>query len=240
MQVVPGSPNAKQLELFFPAAGIYQFKFTRGDWSKVHWGASSTAGVAQTMGISNIPLEITTPGWWKVSFDTRTLVYAITQVAEPDADGDGLSDDWESGQGRYALVGPSSVPASGGVHWGDPGNFTWLTAKADAEARGGHLATVTTPAEWQTIVNRVGADRLYDRSILIGLSDAEEEGTWRWVTGERVGDARWRGLTGEPNFPPKRQNLPRTPDMLISEEVKAPIPNAVAAGHACFAKLSGL
>jgi len=199
MQVVPGSPNAKQLELFFPAAGIYQFKFTRGDWSKVHWGASSTAGVAQTIGISNIPLEITTPGWWKVSFDTRTLVYAITQVAEPDADGDGLSDDWESGHGRYALVGPSSVPASGGVHWGDPGNFTWLTAKADAEARGGHLATVTTPAEWQTIVNRVGADRLYDRSILIGLSDAEEEGTWRWVTGERVGDARWRGLTGEPN-----------------------------------------
>ena len=31
------------------------------------------------------------------------------------------------------------------------------------------------------------------------------------------------------------RKLPRTPDMLISEEVKAPIPNAVAAGHACSA-----
>ncbi len=29
--------------------------------------------------------------------------------------------------------------------------------------------------------------------------------------------------------------LSRTPDTLISEEVKAPIPNAVAAGHACSA-----
>jgi hypothetical protein len=31
------------------------------------------------------------------------------------------------------------------------------------------------------------------------------------------------------------RKLPRTPDTLISEEVKAPIPNAVAAGHACSA-----
>ena len=31
--------------------------------------------------------------------------------------------------------------------------------------------------------------------------------------------------------------LPRTPDTLISEEVKAPIPNAVAAGYACSAIL---
>ena len=31
------------------------------------------------------------------------------------------------------------------------------------------------------------------------------------------------------------RKLPRTPDMLISEDVKAPIPNAVAAGHACSA-----
>ncbi len=28
--------------------------------------------------------------------------------------------------------------------------------------------------------------------------------------------------------------LPRTPDTLISEEVKAPIPNAVADGHTCM------
>ncbi len=31
------------------------------------------------------------------------------------------------------------------------------------------------------------------------------------------------------------RKLPRTPDTLISEEVKTPIPNAVAAGHACSA-----
>ena len=30
------------------------------------------------------------------------------------------------------------------------------------------------------------------------------------------------------------RKLPRTPDPLISEDLKAPIPNAVAAGHACM------
>ncbi|NDB97174.1 MAG: hypothetical protein EBZ78_13630, partial [Verrucomicrobia bacterium] len=45
-----------------------------------------------------------------------------------DTDGDGLTDAWERGYGRYQVI---------------PGNFTWEQAKADAEARGGHLATIT-------------------------------------------------------------------------------------------------
>jgi hypothetical protein len=33
-----------------------------------------------------------------------------------------------------------------------PGLFTWPQAKADAEARGGHLATITSAEEWTAIV----------------------------------------------------------------------------------------
>ena len=37
-----------------------------------------------------------------------------------------------------------------------PGPFDWNEAKIDAEVRGGHLATITSAAEWQAIVNQIG------------------------------------------------------------------------------------
>ena len=38
------------------------------------------------------------------------------------------------------------------------GNFTWTQAKADAEAKGGHLAPVTSEAEWSEAALQLGAD----------------------------------------------------------------------------------
>ena len=62
------------------------------------------------------------------------------------------------------------------------GNFTWHEAKADAEARGGHLATITSEGE-QAIINELLPDN--DTSLYwMGGADETEEGVWEWITGE--------------------------------------------------------
>ena len=84
---------------------------------------------------------------------------------EVDSDGDGLSDAWERGEGRYELVA-----------WTNG----WKAAKADAEARGGHLATITSEAEWLEVIQRFGTNLVH---CWLGGTDEEEEGVWKWVTG---------------------------------------------------------
>jgi hypothetical protein len=92
-----------------------------------------------------------------------------------DSDGDGLSDNFERGVGRYELV---------------RGSFTWQEAKADAEKRGGHLATIVSQAEWDSIVAVIGS--FYQGlSIWIGGTYATNTGSWKWVTGEPWGFTRW-------------------------------------------------
>lgn len=98
-----------------------------------------------------------------------------------DLDGDGRSDNFERGVGRYELV---------------RGSFTWQEAKEDAEKRGGHLATIISQAEWDSMVAVMG--NFYNGlSIWIGGTDAISEGSWTWVTGEPWGYTRWAG--GEPD-----------------------------------------
>jgi predicted nuclease with TOPRIM domain len=77
-----------------------------------------------------------------------------------------------------------------------PGSFSWHEARADAEKRGGHLATITSEAEWFFIKKRLG-DSLPNVRIWIGATNEGNEGHWRWVTGEPWGYTRWN--TGEPN-----------------------------------------
>ncbi|HAM70677.1 MAG TPA: hypothetical protein DCM86_03440, partial [Verrucomicrobiales bacterium] len=72
----------------------------------------------------------------------------------------------------------------------------WNSAKADAEARGGHLAVITSEAEWQKIQAVVGA-ALFQQEIWIGATDAAIEGQWHWVTGEPFSYQRWQG--GQPD-----------------------------------------
>ena len=55
------------------------------------------------------------------------------------------------------------------------GSFTWHQAKADAEARGGHLATITSPAEIDSIrsLNVTTAEPYW-----LGATDEGHEGPW--------------------------------------------------------------
>ncbi|MBE3636940.1 VPLPA-CTERM sorting domain-containing protein [Mangrovicoccus algicola] len=75
------------------------------------------------------------------------------------------------------------------------GDFSFHDALAAAAARSheglaGHLATVTTAAEWaflDTILNPAGV------TAWLGGSDAAAEGTWEWVAGPEAGLAFWQG-----------------------------------------------
>jgi hypothetical protein len=114
---------------------------------------------------------------------------ALDRAARPatlDSDGDGLSDDYERGFGRYQLVA---------------GNFTWAEAKTEAEARGGHLATIISQAEWEAIIEVIGRSggTFANTSVAIGGTDAEQEGVWKWVTGEPWSFTRWHQNGIEPN-----------------------------------------
>ena len=72
------------------------------------------------------------------------------------------------------------------------GSFTWEEARLDAEAKGGHLATITTPKE-QAAVERVTQGNHY----WLGASDEDVEGEWQWVTDEPFDYTHWH--PHEPN-----------------------------------------
>ena len=98
-----------------------------------------------------------------------------------DSDGDDLTDQYELGIGRYQII---------------TGIVQWNTAKAAAESRGGHLATITTESEWQFIYSSF-SPQLLGKSTAIGGTDAEQEGVWMWITGEAFTFSFWQA--GEPN-----------------------------------------
>ena len=79
---------------------------------------------------------------------------------------------------------------NGHSYYRSTGSAFWLTAKANCEAMGGHLVTVTSSAENSFIFG------LWP-SGWIGLTDEVSEGTWRWVTGEAYSYTSWN--SGEPN-----------------------------------------
>ncbi|MEQ1843751.1 MAG: lectin-like protein [Verrucomicrobiales bacterium] len=102
---------------------------------------------------------------WFVSF---WFCLSALPLAAQDTDRDGLTDAWERGFGRYEII---------------PGSFTWDTAKADAEQRGGHLATVIHAQEWADLKAVLGT-QLNAKNLWLGGTDEGTEGNWRWVTGE--------------------------------------------------------
>ncbi|MBR4641339.1 MAG: hypothetical protein IKO74_01300 [Selenomonadaceae bacterium] len=72
---------------------------------------------------------------------------------------------------------------------------TWNEAKTYCEARGGHLAVINNAKENTKLFNYMKS-KGYD-SAYFGLSDAAKEGTWTWVTGEKVSYKNF--ASGEPN-----------------------------------------
>ncbi|MEM9823572.1 MAG: HYR domain-containing protein, partial [Bacteroidota bacterium] len=71
-------------------------------------------------------------------------------------------------------------------------NYTWLQARAEAEAFGGHLAIINDAAENEFIRSNILADYVW-----LGLTDEAQEGTFRTVFGDLAPYLNWK--SGEPN-----------------------------------------
>ena len=75
-------------------------------------------------------------------------------------------------------------------------NVGWDEAEAICEALGGHLVTIADADEQAAVQNLIsGAYNIY----AIGCTDAEEEGAWKWITGEEFSYNNWDPQAPEPN-----------------------------------------
>jgi hypothetical protein len=105
-------------------------------------------------------------------------------------------------------LAPSSVSfAQQAVQWkvGDGGNghwyqrveygMTWNQAQATAESMGGHLATITSPAE-NSFVHSIGFFACWLGGYQVPGA-CEPDCGWRWITGEPMVFLNW--TAGEPN-----------------------------------------
>lgn len=105
------------------------------------------------------------------------LVTYGTNPALVDSDGDGLSDGYELGVGRFSIV---------------TGSFTWQQARTDARSKGGDLASFPTEDRWNRALQNLAANPFEDfTGLWIGASDAAVDGTWTWVNGETFSFAPW-------------------------------------------------
>ncbi|MFK8183324.1 MAG: LamG-like jellyroll fold domain-containing protein [Phormidesmis sp.] len=71
--------------------------------------------------------------------------------------------------------------------------MTWTEAQAEAESLGGNLVTVNDEQEREWL-NRTFD---WDDRLWIGLSDAAQEGTWQWASGEDTDYTHW--TPGQPD-----------------------------------------
>ena len=75
-------------------------------------------------------------------------------------------------------------------------NTTWESAKSYCENLGGHLVSITSAKEQNFLYNMVNG--YFKRDYLyIGISDVENEGAWKWVTGETFSYSNW--AKGQPD-----------------------------------------
>lgn len=82
-----------------------------------------------------------------------------------------------------------------------PDPTPWQTAKERAEQAGGYMVVITSPEENEFI------KRFIEKSCqgefcatFIGLTDRENEGTWRWVNGEKYTFQSWFPQTQPDNW----------------------------------------
>ncbi|MFW9915814.1 MAG: lectin-like protein, partial [Candidatus Thorarchaeota archaeon] len=62
-------------------------------------------------------------------------------------------------------------------------SYTWAQAKANAEARGGHLVAITTPEEYELVNDLIEAE-IGSNPAWIGFWDETSTDNYSWVTGE--------------------------------------------------------
>lgn len=83
------------------------------------------------------------------------------------------------------------VEWNGHAYWIFDNYLSWGTARQFCEALGGHLATITSEGEENAIASSNALSTTSQIGFWLGGSDAEEEGTWIWLTGEDFTYSNW-------------------------------------------------
>ena len=97
------------------------------------------------------------------------------------------------------ITAPRDLITEGGYQYGDrvylrtSSALTWQAAQAEAQQLGGNLVTINDAAEEDWLQLVFGSDQGY----WIGISDAAQEGTFTWASGETVDYVNW--APGEPS-----------------------------------------
>lgn len=95
-------------------------------------------------------------------------------------------------------AGPFINSANGHIYYLLAAN-TWSNSEAEAVALGGHLVTINDAAENQWVVDTFARYGGVARPLWIGLTDRDNEGGFRWVSGEPLTYSNWNLASGEPN-----------------------------------------
>ncbi len=136
-----------------------------------------------------------------------------------DTNGNGISDCLEEGDDDGTV---QWVPSTGGNgHWYGWHQFsedvTWEEAQTWAISQGGHLVTITSPAE-ETFVEDFVLIQAFPAGWMGAYQDldgddySEPDGGWRWVTGEAWNYTDW--APGEPNDSSGPDGLPQNYSLL--------------------------
>jgi hypothetical protein len=88
------------------------------------------------------------------------------------------------------VVGPVYNPQTGNDYY-LLSPSTWTVAQAQAITLGGNLATINDPKENDWVCQTFGSAITGLQGIWIGLNDAEQEGVFRWGSGEPVVYTNW-------------------------------------------------
>ncbi|MCI0681621.1 MAG: SBBP repeat-containing protein, partial [Gemmataceae bacterium] len=166
-------------------------------------GATSEFGHNVTVKTANAAPDITTttltPQIDENGFATLTVNYTDADLQ----DGHIATIDWGDGDIQTVeLTGPTVV-ISDPVTFQDHTYYfvytglNWYQAEAQAQLMGGHLVTIGSRAE-NDFVRDLILEKIGTAQAWLGMTDADNEGVWRWVTGEPITFANF--LTpGEPN-----------------------------------------
>lgn len=92
---------------------------------------------------------------------------------------------------REDYIPIDKVEWNGHAYWIFDDYLSWGTARQFCEALGGHLATITSEGEQDAIASSGALSTTSQIGFWLGGSDAEEEGTWKWLTGEDFTYSNW-------------------------------------------------
>lgn len=99
------------------------------------------------------------------------------------------------GQNGYIIMPGGKEHYNGHTYQLFQARMLWKDAEEYCESIGGHLVTIRDEEENKFVGNMVGSAGVTYAAI--GFTDEEEEGEWKWVTGEKDTYTNWN--RGEPN-----------------------------------------